>query len=192
MDRWSKLYRKLQNVESEREARERDAAQTRAAFEQWCRSAMESVLQAVVERLQRRGDEFSQHTGVRVVVDAPDRPPVEMGEGGPRMSFVRVSLGSAQVDLYLHREPGGLPILHIVRSQSDPDQPPVSRRVDVIVSTPICVVTRRPDEGWELHRVGASGAVEAGAAVMDVDELVFELFELLVSIHTRATVGHEP
>lgn len=192
MDRWTKLYRKLQNVESEREARERDAAQTRAAFEQWSRSAMESVLQAVVERLQRRGEEFSKHTGVRVVVDAPDRPPVEMGEGGPRMSFVRVSLGSAQVDLYLHRDPGGFPILHIVRTQSDPDQPPVSRRVDVIVSTPICVVTRRSTDGWELHRVGASGSLEEGAAVMDVDELVFELFELLVSMHTRATVGHQP
>ena len=184
MDRWSKLYRKLQAAESEREARERDAAEKLFAFDHWCRTATEAALQAVVDGLRSRGAEFTAHTGLAVSVDAPTRPPVQMGQGGPSMSFVRVALGNARVDLYSHREPGALPILHLVRGHVEA-QTHAGRHAEVILSVPLCVVVQRPDDGWELRRTGSSGQVDVNAPMMDVDEIVYDLFETLVDLRAR-------
>ena len=191
MDRWKQLYRKFQAVESAREAREREVEERKAAFENWCRVATDAALDGVVTGLRARGEEFAQHTGIRIAVEARNRPPVEMGEGGPRMSFVRVSLATARIDLYSHREPGGLPVLHVVRSHYSPGHPPMIRHVDVIVSVPTCTVVRLPDDGWALRRVGLSGRVDEDGEVVDIDELVFEIFEMLVDMHTKVVVGHE-
>ncbi len=182
MDRWSRLYHRLQAAESEREARERDAQERRFAFEHWCRTATEAALQAVVDGIRARGAEVTAHTGLTVSVDPPARPPVRMGQDGPSMSFVRVALGNARVDLYSHTEPGAFPILHIVRGHAEPEP---GRHADVILSVPLCVVAQRADDGWELRRTGASGQIDMNAPVMSVDELVYDLFETLVDLRTR-------
>jgi hypothetical protein len=184
LDRWAKLYRKLQAAESEREARERDVAEKRAAFDHWCRTATEAALQAVVNGLRSRGTEFTAHTGLAVSVEPPSRPPVQMGQGGPSMSFVRVALGSARVDLYSHQEPGALPILHVVRGHVEAETH-AGRHAEVILSVPLCVVVQRPDDGWDLRRTGSSGQIDMNAPVIDVDELVYDLFETLVDLRAR-------
>lgn len=183
MDRWAKLYRKFNDVVSEQEQRARRAlaeATARAKFEAWSEWANEEAVRVVSDLLTRRAQEFEQQTGNHVDVRVPREPPVEMGQGGPRMSFIRAELSNVTVDLYSHCEPGTLPVLHLVRRRMEPEQEPASRRRHVVISVPVCTVFQRPDNGWELRRVGSSGRATSDGALMDPDELVFDLFEMLV------------
>lgn len=188
---WNKLYQRVDAPKPEpapgREAahKARLAQEASRLLDKWCVKAVNDVTAALRAAVTERAKAFEKATGFEIIL----RPAV--GDAAPRLSkhllpssFMTLSLGDADVHLYILRAPGELPVLHYA-VDAGALLPPVSTRAGArpaapgnqrLVSTPASLIARGPDG---RPRLKAPGTGEDGPLVK-LDDVVFSAFERLV------------
>lgn len=176
MDRWTKLYRKM-----DRANRARRGSADRSGEEEWCKRVTSEVMEAIFAESLERAKAFEQETGSPVKVVYPtDEVPRQAIRVTGEHTLMTLSLGDAMVYLYSARSPNKLPAIHIAsvseqlrpgRHSADVDSSrPMHRRM---MSTPVCRVVPRDDSSYELFSPDSKRTV-------DIDAVVFVAFEQLV------------
>jgi hypothetical protein len=174
MDRWNRLFKRFSELERARlefEEQEREAMVAQRDLDVWCVNAMEQVMQFVRDGIEAQAAAFEQATRQRVSISYPvQASPVEKASGAS--ALMSVNLGDARVLVYVQRNPGHLPFVHVLG--------PAMEGNNVQVRRPFCRIIRRPDDslGFVRGDDDIDGALVDSAAM--VDEIVFCTFELLI------------
>lgn len=186
MDRWGKLYDKIDRVkrrERNQEARAQLDADALRAFEDWCNRVTAEVMEAIHVNALERARDFERKTRCIVHVNYPvSAPSAHLATVAPEMSFMTLELDRAIVHVYSARSPGKLPSFHSVTTAEQLRPAPESLRrpkkqkriVDQrLVSTPLCKVSRtQTGTRWDLRTPSRQRA--------DIDVIVYRLFDELV------------
>lgn len=193
VDRWAKLFAKVQTgagaepdpalaATEQASAPSQDRAPTASEFDQWCMRITIGVMDAFHARVLKRSEEFEQQAGRSLTVVYPAEAPVpHLVYAAREMQFMKIGLDGTDVHVYSARNPGKLPVLHLVRESERmlPGVNSISSRQTAreltrqrVVSTPLCRVATF-GAGYQL-------VSPKDGAPLKLDELVYRVFEELV------------
>jgi hypothetical protein len=179
---WSGLYAHFNAQEQERSraaGADHDYAQAVRALDLWSDQVTTQVFEALCTLATHRATAFRVATGASVAVLYPGEPALEVSSDGLRMTFLKLRLGTSDVDIYSHRRSGSPPSLHLVRSRR-PDSGERGRQpARQLLSRPLCIVARLPDDRYALRRL-SSGRISLEEPPLSVEDVVYDAFELLV------------
>lgn len=174
--RWDQLFdgfsqRRRQQLERSENVRELVA---------WYDEQTEHVMTLLREVARERATQLSGSAatssesgkGLKVEVEWPSHPPINLDPDGPFMSFMRLRLPEREVHLYSHRIGSSAPLIHFVVAGAD--APDKSKRR--LLGRPGCRIERREGGGFLLRAVGG----EADGNIVSVDDLAYRAFELLL------------
>jgi len=174
--RWDQLFDGF----SQRRRQQRERTENLRELVAWYDEQTEHVMTLVREVARERATQLLSSAAaspkpgsvLKVDVEWPSHPPINLDPEGPFMSFMRLRLPEREVHLYSHRVGTSAPLIHFVVAGADaPD-----RSKKRMLGRPGCRIERREGGGFLLRSVGG----DADGSIVSVDDLAFRAFELLL------------